>query len=549
MTLTSTPTPAPAGRSLNVAYLYGAYEDMCYVYLVLEKCSGGELGARVKEAGGRLSEEEAAFVMRGVLQALAQCHAKDILMRDVKPGNFLFLDDADSFNSPLKAIDFGISTYCRPGDVKKQRAGSPSYLAPEVCKEAYGLPADIWSAGIMAYNLITGRAPWTGDYADELREAVESNGGKLKSTKELFRAILLAELDFTTPPWDTVSPECRDFVSSMLERDPAKRITAVEALAHPWLSRHGSATQQRPATSSLDGSLPQVRPARKSLVQRLQRYATFPLLKQEAMLRFVQLHGHEPEFQNACLAEMRELFRNAARQTDDSGAVYPARWSPAAVGAAVAQVGTEVEAPVPVALSSGYASVRGRSPAAGESEGGDASEEPDWLFSPGVAHDGAAWDDGEGAEGDASGFLTYAQFATLLKGFNISRAEIGQLMMGTDVERDGLVSEDEWLASVTDWPRLQRSPQWEQWVQEVFVQFNVSRTGLLSSEDVNALLCGGACVVPDDAEAAIREVLEGRDGAIGLSEFVELMGTEIEDLSIFDPRLFDETEDEFPSLP
>lgn len=83
--------------------------------------------------------------MEQVLQGIAQCHSKSILVRDVKPENFLFLDSRE--DAPLKMIDFGLATHCTSGQQLKDRAGTPGYVAPEVLKQLYGLPSDIWSAG------------------------------------------------------------------------------------------------------------------------------------------------------------------------------------------------------------------------------------------------------------------------------------------------------------------------------------------------------------------------------------------------------------------
>lgn len=100
-----------------------------------------------------------------MLRAIAQCHSKGIVMRDVKPGtllhprvremcvleNFLFLNNEP--NSPLKAIDFGLARYCSATGTLSARAGTPLYIAPEVLRRAYGQSADLWSAGVIAYQV------------------------------------------------------------------------------------------------------------------------------------------------------------------------------------------------------------------------------------------------------------------------------------------------------------------------------------------------------------------------------------------------------------
>ena len=166
------------------------------VYLVLEYCKGGDLGDFM--SGGPVPETQARRMIRGVVQAVAQCHAKNILMRDVKPGNFMLL--SRDLDSPVKAIDFGIAWYVRPGQRCTDRAGSPAYLAPEVVRESYGIESDLWSAGILAYRMLVGRQPFTGPYAEELASALGEDG-KLRGTKELFKAILYADLDFESEPW------------------------------------------------------------------------------------------------------------------------------------------------------------------------------------------------------------------------------------------------------------------------------------------------------------------------------------------------------------
>lgn len=151
------------GPSLNIAYLYGVYESDKHVNLVMERCQGGPLWDRIMN--GAYSEQgpsqilnlqqsvslDAARILRDILRAIAQCHSKNIVIRDVKPENFLFLNTSDK--APLKAIDFGLAQYCSPMDVLEDRAGTPMYIAPEVLRRSYGQKADLWSAGVIAYQV------------------------------------------------------------------------------------------------------------------------------------------------------------------------------------------------------------------------------------------------------------------------------------------------------------------------------------------------------------------------------------------------------------
>ena len=242
------------GASLNIAYFYGAYEDEKQVDLVFELCSGGELWNRIRSYGA-YTERDAARLIREILRTVAQCHAAGVLIRDVKPENFLFLSkDPDS---TLKAIDFGISVFCQPGQKIELRAGTPVYIAPEVLRQSYGFPADVWSAGIVAYQLLTGRLPFAGEYASVAETYMKSGTA---DNKEMFRAVLYAELDFESPPWDVLSSGAKELVSSLLNRNPDERLTPEEALQHPWLADAEAVAADIPLADTI--------------VQRLQRFGT-----------------------------------------------------------------------------------------------------------------------------------------------------------------------------------------------------------------------------------------------------------------------------------
>lgn len=242
------------GASLSIAYLYGAYENEKEVDLVFELCTGGELWSRIQRLGA-YTERDAARLVRGVLRTVAQCHAAGVLIRDVKPENFLFASpDPDA---ALKAIDFGISVFCEPGQVIELRAGTPVYIAPEVLRQRYSLPADVWSAGIVAYQLLTGRLPFGGEYTSVAETYMKSGTA---DNKEMFRAVLYANLDFESSPWDILTPEAKDLVSSMLNRNPDERPTAEEALQHPWLAEPEHVASDVPLGDTI--------------IQRLQRFGT-----------------------------------------------------------------------------------------------------------------------------------------------------------------------------------------------------------------------------------------------------------------------------------
>ncbi|KAK8545053.1 hypothetical protein V6N12_025907 [Hibiscus sabdariffa] len=168
----------------NIVELKGAYEDKQSVHLVMELCRGGEL--------------------------------------DLKPENFLMLNKEE--NSPLKATDFGLSAFFKPGQVFKDIVGSAYYIAPEVLKRKYGPEADIWSLGVILYILLSGFPPFW----------AESENG-------IFLAVLRGHVDFTSKPWHSISPQAKDLVKKMLNSNPSKRLTAFEVLNHPWIKEDGEA--------------------------------------------------------------------------------------------------------------------------------------------------------------------------------------------------------------------------------------------------------------------------------------------------------------------
>ncbi len=132
---------------------------------VMELCRGGRLLDSLCHSKG-YDEGRAVELVRSVLRTVAQCHACSICYRDVKPDNFLFVTD-DPMHSYLKGTDFGISTHVRPGEVLTSRVGTPHYMAPEVIAGSYGMEADVWSAGCIAWQLLTGERP----FADDINSA------------------------------------------------------------------------------------------------------------------------------------------------------------------------------------------------------------------------------------------------------------------------------------------------------------------------------------------------------------------------------------------
>ncbi|OVA02010.1 Protein kinase domain [Macleaya cordata] len=203
----------------NLVQFYDAYEDEENVYIVMELCKGGELLDRILSRGGKYSEEDAKAVMVQILSVVAFCHLQGVVHRDLKPENFLFSTKDEA--SQLKAIDFGLSDFVKPDERLNDIVGSAYYVAPEVLHRSYGTEADMWSIGVIAYILLCGSRPFWA-----------------RTESGIFRAVLKADPSFEEAPWPSLSSEARDFVKRLLNKDYRKRLTAAQALSHPWLFNH-----------------------------------------------------------------------------------------------------------------------------------------------------------------------------------------------------------------------------------------------------------------------------------------------------------------------
>uniref|UniRef100_A0A0D9VUB8 Protein kinase domain-containing protein n=1 Tax=Leersia perrieri TaxID=77586 RepID=A0A0D9VUB8_9ORYZ len=204
-----------AGHS-NLVQFYDAFEDEENVYIVMELCKGGELLDRILARGGKYSEGDAKVVIRQILSVASFCHLQGVVHRDLKPENFLFSSKDE--NSAMKAIDFGLSDFVKPDERLNDIVGSAYYVAPEVLHRSYGTEADMWSIGVIVYILLCGSRPFWA-----------------RTESGIFRAVLKADPSFEEAPWPTLSAEAKDFVRRLLNKDYRKRMTAAQALCHPWI--------------------------------------------------------------------------------------------------------------------------------------------------------------------------------------------------------------------------------------------------------------------------------------------------------------------------
>jgi calcium-dependent protein kinase len=150
-----------------------------------------------------------------VLQAISYCHENNVAHRDLKPENLL-LDS--KHNNTIKVIDFGTSSEFEAGSKMKEIYGTAYYIAPEVLSFDYNEKCDIWSIGVILYILLSGRPPFDGN-----------------DDKEIIKKVRIGHYDLTSPEFQYVTKEALDILKKMLTYDPMRRISAGEALKHPWI--------------------------------------------------------------------------------------------------------------------------------------------------------------------------------------------------------------------------------------------------------------------------------------------------------------------------
>uniref|UniRef100_A0A0D6QXG3 non-specific serine/threonine protein kinase n=1 Tax=Araucaria cunninghamii TaxID=56994 RepID=A0A0D6QXG3_ARACU len=226
----------------NIVELKGAYEDRQSVHLVMELCAGGELFDRII-AKGHYTERAAATLCRTIVQMVHTCHSMGVCHRDLKPENFLLLSKDE--NAPLKATDFGLSVFFKPGQVFRDVVGSAYYVAPEVLRRNYGPEVDVWSAGVILYILLSGVPPFWAE-----------------SEQGIFDSIMRGHIDFATDPWPSISTSAKDLVRKMLNSNPKERLSALQVLSHPWIREDGEAPDT-PLDNAVLARMKQFRAANK----------------------------------------------------------------------------------------------------------------------------------------------------------------------------------------------------------------------------------------------------------------------------------------------
>ncbi|XP_047673749.1 calcium/calmodulin-dependent protein kinase (CaM kinase) II gamma 1 isoform X12 [Tachysurus fulvidraco] len=206
----------------NIVRLHDSIAEEGFHYLVFDLVTGGELFEDIV-AREYYSEADASQCINQILESVNHIHQHDIVHRDLKPENLLLASKMKG--AAVKLADFGLAIEVQ-GDQQAWFgfAGTPGYLSPEVLrKDPYGKPVDIWACGVILYILLVGYPPfWDEDQ------------------HKLYQQIKAGAYDFPSPEWDTVTPEAKNLINQMLTINPAKRITAEQALKHPWVCQRST---------------------------------------------------------------------------------------------------------------------------------------------------------------------------------------------------------------------------------------------------------------------------------------------------------------------
>ena len=202
--------------------LYDIFENIDYIYIIMEYCPGGDLFTYLKERNFQLKEDKVVIIIYKLCKALYYVHSYGIAHRDIKPENIL-LTGEDDFTD-IRLMDFGLSKIVGPNQKCTEPYGTLTYCAPEIIiDKPYLKTVDSWSLGVMTYLMLSGGLPFIG-----------------KNEKEIAKSVVYSKVDFTKKPiWKEISKEAKDFINKLLEKDLKKRIDMKNALEHPWFKKYG----------------------------------------------------------------------------------------------------------------------------------------------------------------------------------------------------------------------------------------------------------------------------------------------------------------------
>uniref|UniRef100_A0A8B9BIW5 Serine/threonine-protein kinase H1 n=1 Tax=Anser brachyrhynchus TaxID=132585 RepID=A0A8B9BIW5_9AVES len=227
-------------RHTNIIQLIEVFETQDRVYMVMELATGGELFDRII-AKGSFTERDATRVLQMVLDGVRYLHTLGITHRDLKPENLLYYHPGT--DSKIMITDFGLASARKKGDdcLMKTTCGTPEYIAPEILvRKPYTNSVDMWALGVISYILLSGTMPFEDD-----------------NRTRLYRQILKGKYSYSgeVSPWPSVSNLAKDFIDRLLTVDPSDRMTALQALKHPWVVSMAASSSMKNLHRSISQNL------------------------------------------------------------------------------------------------------------------------------------------------------------------------------------------------------------------------------------------------------------------------------------------------------
>lgn len=252
----------------NCIKVIEVFKQLDYLHIIMELCEGGELFDRLADSpGSKMKEVDAQYLVVKMLRALNYLHEHGIIHRDLKLENFIFTSkkkDAD-----IKLIDFGYSRTYLEGEKMTSLVGTSFYIAPEVVEGDYTKAADLWSFGCVVYMLVTGELPIPGDTDSEIMHNVV----RLVHNPRKFGVIA------TKVPGVKLSNECVDFINRLMDVDVNQRLTATQALEHPWITNQTLSGAQISKAESFSGT-----EEAREVAKKVTTFKTYPDIKRAALV-------------------------------------------------------------------------------------------------------------------------------------------------------------------------------------------------------------------------------------------------------------------------
>ena len=258
----------------NIVKIFEFYSNKDSYSIIMEYCRGGQLVSEIKNYGP-FDEKYTAYVMYQIFSAINYCHSMNIIHRDLKPENILIVSKNKSNNYPnIKIGDFGMSKVVEKNAIQNLVVGTIYYVAPEVIKKKYNEKCDIWSCGVIMYVLLTKKPPFNGEMTEEIIASIEKG-----------------EYDLKSSPFDKISNNALDLIQKLLNKDVEKRISAQEALNHPWFKEQQS---RELYNEILDQNIVQ------KLLNNLKKYKKNSILQETALAYLVHNFPQMKDVINAC---------------------------------------------------------------------------------------------------------------------------------------------------------------------------------------------------------------------------------------------------------